>query len=198
MQFLPNRIKIVSDSAKEVGKVKFDAQVIRSARRTVAVEITRDRRVVVRAPWHMKERDIERFLELKSSWIESHLARPVTIQPPLTEEEKAALMVSAREDIPRRVAQFAPQVGVSVGRITIRCQHSRWGSCSSKGNLNFNCLLMLCPQWVRDYVVIHELCHRREMNHSPRFWALVAEYCPDYAAARQWLRTEGRAIMERI
>lgn len=178
--------------------MKFDAQVIRSARRTVAVEITRDRRVLVRAPWHMKERDIESFLELKSSWIESHLARPITTQPPLSSEEKTALMAEAREDIPRRVAQFAPQVGVSVERITIRCQRSRWGSCSSKGNLNFNCLLMLCPQWVRDYVVIHELCHRREMNHSPRFWALVAANCPDHAAARKWLKTEGRAIMERV
>ena len=190
--------KMVAESVEEVGNVKFDAQVIRSSRRTVAVEITRDRRVLVRAPLRMKDRDIEAFLELKSPWITAHLARPVTTQPPLTEEEKAALMASAREDIPRRVAQFAPQVGVSVGRITIRCQHTRWGSCSSKGNLNFNCLLMLCPQWVRDYVVIHELCHRREMNHSPRFWVLVAEHCPDYNAARKWLKTQGRVIMERV
>ena len=188
----------MADSAKEVGNVKFDAQVIRSSRRTVAVEITRDRRVVVRAPLRMKDRDIEAFLELKSLWIESRLARPAATQPPLTEEEKATLMAAAREDIPRRVAQFAPQVGVGVGRITIRCQHTRWGSCSSKGNLNFNCLLMLCPEWVRDYVVIHELCHRREMNHSPRFWALVAANCPDYNAARRWLKTQGRAIMERV
>ena len=188
----------MADSAKEVGNVKFDAQVIRSSRRTVAVEITRDRRVVVRAPLRMKDRDIESFLELKSPWIAAHLARPVTTQPPLPETEKAALIAAAREDIPRRVAQLAPQVGVSVGRITIRCQHTRWGSCSSKGNLNFNCLLMLCPQWVRDYVVIHELCHRREMNHSPRFWALVAANCPDYDAARRWLKTQGRAIMERV
>ena len=178
--------------------MKFNAQVIRSSRRTVAVEITRDRRVLVRAPLRMKDRDIETFLELKSPWIAAHLARPVATQPPLTEAEKAALMAVARDDIPHRVAQFAPQVGVSVGRITIRCQHTRWGSCSSKENLNFNCLLMLCPEWVRDYVVIHELCHRREMNHSPRFWALVAANCPDYAAARKWLKTQGRAIMERI
>ena len=190
--------KMVAESVEEVENVKFDAQVIRSSRRTVAVEITRDRRVLVRAPLRMKDRDIEAFLELKSSWITAHLARPVTTQPPFTEAEKAALMAAAREDIPRRVAQFAPQVGVSVGLITIRCQHTRWGSCSSKGNLNFNCLLMLCPEWVRDYVVIHELCHRCEMNHSPRFWALVAANCPDYNAARLWLKTQGRAIMERV
>ena len=83
-------------------------------------------------------------------------------------------------------------------RIALRDTTSRWGSCSSKGNLNFNCILVLCPEWVRDYVVIHELCHRREMNHSPRFWALVAANCPDYNAARRWLKTQGRAIMERV
>ena len=189
---------MVTEPVGEVEKVKYDAQVIRSSRRTVAVEITRDRRVLIRAPLGMKEADIARFLELKSSWIESHLSRPVTTQPPLTAEEKAALVAAALGDIPRRVEKFAPQVGVCVGRITIRCQHTRWGSCSSKGNLNFNCLLMLCPDWVRDYVVVHELCHRREMNHSPRFWAQVAANCPNYAAARRWLRTEGREIMERI
>lgn len=198
MQSPPKGGKIVTESVGEVEKVKYDAQVIRSERRTVAVEITRDRRVIVRAPLRMKDRDIEAFLELKSPWIESHLARPVTTQPPLRSEEKAALMALAREDIPHRVEKFSPQVGVSVGRVTIRCQRTRWGSCSSKGNLNFNCLLMLCPEWVRDYVVIHELCHRREMNHSPRFWARVSSNCPDYAAARKWLQAEGRAIMERV
>ena len=175
--------------------MKFNAQVIRSSRRTVAVEITRDRRVLVRAPLRMKDRDIEAFLELKSPWIVAHLARPAATQPPLTETEKAALMASAREDIPRRVAQFAPQVGVSVGRITIRCQHTRWGSCSSKGNLNFNCLLMLAPEAVRDYVVVHELCHRKQMNHSAAFWGEVARVLPDAKSSRKWLRDHGQEIL---
>ena len=146
----------------------------------------------------MKDRDIEAFLELKSPWITAHLARPAATQPPLTETEKAALMASAREDSPRRVAQFAPQVEVSVGRITIRCQHTRWGSCSSKGNLNFNCLLMLCPQWVRDYVVIHELCHRLEMNHSPAFWAQVERVLPDYQKSREWLKEHEKELIGRL
>lgn len=173
----------------------FNAQVIRSSRRTLAVEITPDGRVIVRAPLWMKEQEITRFLEQKRGWIQRHLARAVPAAPPLTAEERAELMAAAKEDIPRRVAYFAPLVGVSVGRITIRCQRTRWGSCSAKGNLNFNCLLMRCPEWVRDYVVVHELCHRREMNHSPRFWGLVSAHCPDYAAARKWLKTEGRALM---
>ena len=105
---------------------------------------------------------------------------------------------TALEDIPKRVQHYAPLVGVTCGRITIRNQRSRWGSCSSKGNLNFNCLLMLCPEEVRDYVVIHELCHRIEMNHSPKFWAEVERVCPDYRAHRKWLKDHGTELIGRL
>ena len=88
-------------------------------------------------------------------------------------------------------------MGVTYGRITIRNQKTRWGSCSSKGNLNFNCLLMLTPPEVIDYVVVHELCHRKEMNHSKAFWDEVAHVLPDYEKARLWLKTEGDMIMRR-
>ena len=97
-----------------------------------------------------------------------------------------------------RAAFFAPLVGVRYGRVSIRSQHSRWGSCSSLGNLNFNCLLLLAPEEVLDYVVVHELCHRLEMNHSPRFWAQVERVLPDYAAARTWLRQNGESLLARL
>jgi predicted metal-dependent hydrolase len=87
---------------------------------------------------------------------------------------------------------------VTYGRITVRNQRTRWGSCSSKGNLNFNCLLMLAPPDILDYVVVHELCHRKEMNHSPKFWAEVAKVIPDYKERQKWLRTEGSNIMRRM
>jgi predicted metal-dependent hydrolase len=116
----------------------------------------------------------------------------------LTMEEIRSLAGKAMEVIPRRVAHYAPIVGVSYGRITIRNQKTRWGSCSGKGNLNFNCLLMLAPPEVLDYVVVHELCHRREMNHSPRFWALVEQVLPDWRQRRQWLKTHGDALMRRM
>lgn len=178
--------------------MQYEPHIIRSSRRTLAVEIARDGRVIVRAPLWMQDKEIAAFLARKSDWIEAHLSRITAPMPPLTAEERAALMAAAKEDIPHRVAHFATLLGISVGRITIRCQRTRWGSCSTKGNVNFNCLLMLCPEDVRDYVVVHELCHRLEMNHSPRFWGLVARILPDYRQHRTWLKTEGRAIMERI
>ena len=108
------------------------------------------------------------------------------------------IAIAAKEDIGRRVDKFVPIAGVTCGRITIRAQKSRWGSCSAKGNLNFNCLLMLCPEEVRDYVVVHELCHRKELNHSNRFWNEVRQLLPSYDSARKWLKTNGVSLIRRI
>ena len=96
------------------------------------------------------------------------------------EEELRCLVKEARRRFTERAAYYAPLVGVSYERIAIRRQRTKWGSCSSKGNLNFNCLLALAPPAVLDYVVVHELCHRKEMNHAPRFWAEVRRILPDY------------------
>ena len=101
-------------------------------------------------------------------------------------------------DIPQRVKKYAPIVGVDYGRITIRMQKSRWGSCSSKGNLNFNCLLMAMPEEIRDYVVVHELCHRKEMNHSKRFYDEVYRVFPNYKQCDKWLKENGAILMERM
>ncbi len=94
----------------------------------------------------------------------------------------------ARQYIRERAASLAGAYGFQYGRITIRGQRTRWGSCSSKGNLNFNWRLMMAPPAAIDYVIIHELCHLREPNHSPAFWALVAKYCPDYEHWKRWLK----------
>ncbi|MBR2976667.1 MAG: M48 family metallopeptidase, partial [Oscillospiraceae bacterium] len=98
---------------------------------------------------------------------------------------------------PERVRHFAPLVGTDYGRITIRCQKTRWGSCSSKGNLNFNCLLLLAPPEVLDSVVVHELCHRKQLNHSPRFYAEVLRVLPDYPRLHGWLKEHGAALLRR-
>ena len=104
----------------------------------------------------------------------------------------------AAKGLPERIARFAPLVGVSYGRVTVRPMRSRWGSCSSDGSLSFNCLLSRCPAEVADYVVVHELCHRKEMNHSPRFWAEVARILPDYARQRTWLKENGGDLIRRL
>ena len=176
----------------------MDYTVIRSRRKTVAIEITPDGKVQVRCPLRTKDADIRRLVESKAPWIARHLAALPPPAAPFTQEELADLTVRAKAFFPRRAAYWAQQLGLQYGRITIRHQRSCWGSCSAKGNLNFNCLLMLAPESVADYVIIHELCHLVQHNHSKAFWGLVAQTMPDYAAYRQWLKTNGKSLIGRL
>lgn len=175
-------------------------QLIRSSRKTLSIQITPAGEVVVRCPQRMPKREIDAFVKEKRDWIEGHLAKMAALPrlPSFTEEQLEVLADQARYALPGRAAYFAPLVGVRYGRITIRSQHTRWGSCSAKGNLNFNCLLMLVPPEVRDYVVVHELCHRKQLNHSPQFWAEVEKVCPDYRIHRKWLKDNGAALISRL
>lgn len=186
--------------------MSVEFQVIRSGRKSLSLEITREGKVLIRAPYRMRQTEIERFVRAKSGWIEKHLKqaekrleeRKASRAERLTMEEIQALADRALKILPEKAANYAPAVGVDYGRITIRNQRTRWGSCSSKGNLNFNCLLMLAPDEVQDYVVVHELCHRLEMNHSPRFWTEVEKVLPEYRTAKQWLKEHGAQIMDRM
>ena len=173
---------------------------IQSRRKTISIVIKPTGEVEVRCPHRCAKRDIEAFVASREDWIRRHLetiaARPKA--EVLTAEEQRTLAREASEKLPERVRFFAGKMGVTCGRITIRSQRTRWGSCSAKGNLNFNCLLMLCPEEVRDYVVIHELCHRKELNHSTAFWSEVEQYCPDYRIHRKWLKDNGAALISRL
>ena len=118
--------------------------------------------------------------------------------PAFTIDEINELADKALIVIPEKVKKYAPIVGVDYGRITIRNQRTRWGSCSGKGNLNFNCLLMLFPDEVIDYVVVHELCHRIHMNHSAEFYAEVERVLPEYRKWKKWLKENGELYISRI
>ena len=179
-------------------------KVIRSKRKTLALQIDRNGNVLLRAPYHVGQEEIRRFVTGKRSWILKHLNELKNNESEnesgtrLTESEIRLLMVQAKRVIPLRTSHYAPLVGVTYGKITIRRQRSRWGSCSSEGNLNFNCLLMLAPAEVLDYVVIHELCHRLYMDHSHEFWENVRRVMPDYRKNEKWLKEHGGALIRRM
>ena len=177
--------------------------VIRSNRKTVTIQVNSNLSVTVRAPRSVLEKDIEEILKKKEAWISKHIEKiketkerfEAESTEKLTREKVIALAEEALKIIPARVEYFAKVIGVTYGKITIRNQKTRWGSCSSKGNLNFNCLLMLAPLEVLDYVVVHELCHRKQMNHSKAFWLEVEKVLPDYKEARKWLKEEGSQMI---
>lgn len=181
--------------------MEFD--VIRSKRKSFAAEIKQNR-LLIRAPLRSSDAEIDAFVRQHRRWIETHLAKAQAQQkaaeacPKLTAEDTQALTDQAKQFIPARVNYYAPLIGVSYGRITIRHQRTRWGSCNSKGDLNFNCLLMLAPPEVLDSVVVHELCHRKEMNHSDKFYAEVLRVFPDYGRCHKWLKENGRLLMARL
>ncbi len=178
----------------------MEYRIIRSRRKTVAIEITPQGNILVRCPNRMPRRQIHAFVESKAGWIRNHLekfaSRPHAA--PMPPEQHQALIRSAKAYLPDRVRFWSGQTGISCGRITIRSQHTRWGSCSASGSLSFNCLLMLAPEDVRDYVIVHELCHRMEMNHSPRFWAQVESILPGYRVQKQWLKENGAFLLEML
>ena len=95
----------------------------------------------------------------------------------------------ATRELPPRVREFAAQHQIEVTRITVRNQKSRWGSCSRRGTISLNWRLIQTPDFVRDYIILHELAHRRHMNHSVRFWSEVERLCPDFRTAERWLKT---------
>lgn len=195
----------------------MNVKIIRSNRKTLAIQINPDLSVTVRAPIYASQREIGRILKEKEGWIQKHIEKireqeakrkemygekgeygKSAEREYLSNEEIHKLAEKALEYIPKRVSYFAKQIGVTYGKITIRNQKTRWGSCSSKGNLNFNCLLMLTPPEVIDYVVVHELCHREEMNHSGAFWAEIEKVIPSYKEQVKWLKENGGKIIGRM
>ena len=169
-------------------------ELIRSDRKTISLQVKPDGRVIVRAPQRLAKYRIARFVKDHEDWIlkqQKKLEDYRETRHVITDEERRDGVQKALKIFPERTAYFAARMGVTYGRITIREQKTRWGSCSSAGNLNFNWKLVLMPLEILDYVVVHELAHRKEMNHSPKFWVIVEREMPDYQERKQKLKELG-------
>ena len=181
--------------------LSIPCRLIRSDRRSLGLEIRRipedGAELLIRAPRRMKIAYIEWFINEKERWItEKYLAalvekpRPKTMEIPdyVTEQW---LRTEGAERFQQKTAFWAARMKVTYGRITIRDQKTRWGSCSSTGTISYNWHLVLLPDAILDYVVVHELCHLQHMNHSKDFWDLVECILPDYRSRRKWLKDNG-------
>ena len=179
-------------------------KIVKSNRKTFSLEVKRDGSVILRAPIFASNRQIEEFYNKNKVWLEKHIienekrTEESGFYPAFAEDEIKALKARAKQYIPQRVEYWAEIIGVKYNSVSIRAQKTRWGSCSSKGNLNFNCLLMLTDTEAIEYVVIHELCHIKELNHSKRFWSLVEAYMPNYKEVQKHIKSMESEIFSRL
>ena len=180
--------------------MKFQYELKRSSRKTLGIEIKTDGTMVVRAPMRCPQSAIDTFLQEKQDWILEKMekqkkrreqAKQLTV---LTNAERELYRRQARIVFEQKVKYYAGRMNVTYGRIDVRDQKTRWGSCSAEGNLNFNWRLIFAPAGVLDYVVVHELAHRKEMNHSARFWGVVESYMPEYKKYQAWLKENGNLL----
>ena len=147
---------------------------------------------VVTAPLFARDESITAFVSSKGAWIRRKLSAFMPFRPSIKRASSRVHYLkhkeSARELVARRLPELNAIYGFKIGKIAIRNQKSRWGSCSAKGNLNFNYKIALLPARLSDYVMVHELCHLGELNHSEEFWTLVAKSMPEYRTLRRELR----------
>ncbi len=182
------------------GKI-IEFEVKKSKRKNVSIYVYPDGNILVRAPLFVTKKELLKLVEKKAEWmlvkqqeaIEKAKQRPVRIY---TEEEKAVYKKQLKEIIQNRVELYAAYIpeAARINRIVIKEQKKRWGSCSSKGNLNFNWKLIFAPPEIIDYVVVHEMCHLKYMNHSRLFWGEVEKVLPDYKERRKWLMEQGGGL----
>jgi len=166
-------------------------EIRRSDRRTLALEVDREGRVLVRAPRFVSQRQIKSFVSEHEAWLQKALERSARRReehPEPTEEQRRELIQKARAILPGKVAHYAARMGVRPTGITITGARTRFGSCSAKNRLSFSWRLMLYPEEAIDYVVVHELAHIRHHDHSPAFYAFVASVLPDHKQRRALLR----------
>ena len=170
-------------------------QITYSKRKSIGIRISDEGTVKVRAPYFTSRTWIEKLLWEKRDWIETTLlkieAKKEHHIPEFSQAEIKEYRKEARKLLLQKAEYFGRLMEVSHGRITIKDQRTCWGSCSARGNLNFNWRLILMPEEILDYVVVHELAHLKQLNHSPKFWSIVGEILPDYKVRRKWLKENG-------
>ena len=180
----------------EIGGALVEVHVRRSERaRATRATFVPGRPPEIVVPAATSERGVDRAIDVHRDWLARQLAvapAPTLAFPPLTEQEGRRRTRAAVEAL---APAEAARLGVSYRRVVVRDQRTRWGSCSSRGTLSFNWRLALAPADVLDYVVVHELCHLREPNHSRRFWRAVERARPDYARHERWLRDHGWELL---
>lgn len=178
----------------------LDCRVIPSNRRSISIQVTSSKEILIRVPEWISAKQLDTLLLEKKAWIlKTWQSVPDPPTYSIREQNQFAALEkrykkAAREYIPTRVAFFQKFTGGSYEKITIRDQKTRWGSCSSNGTLSFNYRLMLAPPRILDYVVVHELCHLKHMNHSPAFWQAVEAVLPDYQERKLWLKEHGNEL----
>ncbi|MGN0471888.1 MAG: M48 family metallopeptidase [Lachnospiraceae bacterium] len=196
------------------GNTVIPYRLIRSKRGSYSIQISVEKGVIVRSPMRTSELFLQRMLDEKENWIRRKYEEVCacrermlhSVYTPEEQEELKKIYVRAAKDyFPKRVWYYVnqitwdpdellPETGLPYRTISIRDQKTRWGSCSGRGTLSFNWRLMLVPPRVLDYVVVHELCHIKHMNHSPEFWKQVESVMPDYQERRRWLKEHGNEL----
>lgn len=184
--------------------MQIDYVIKKSHRRSMSLHVDSDGKVIVKAPVGTPTYVAEEFIRERRDWIVNQLTK-IENQTRLAEQlgylsaqDIKNLKKRAKVLIPERVEYYANLSGITYNKIFIRLQKSRWGSCSADGNLNFNCLLALMPLEILDSVVVHELCHRRHMDHSKAFYTEVLTIYPEYKRCNKWLKENGPAYFRRI
>lgn len=186
--------------------IKIPYTLIKSRRKSCSISVDLQKGVIVRTPIGYSQRKLQELFLEKEDWIVSHYRkyraaceRAAEHSGNMTPVQRDALVKryrdAAKEYIPARVEYYSRFVRGNYKKIAIRDQKTRWGSCSESGTLSFSWRLMLAPPAVLDYVVVHELCHFENMNHSKDFWQAVENILPDYKERRRWLKEHGAELM---
>lgn len=191
--FAPTREAAIAPSAltgeAEIAQVYFVRH--RRARRYL-LRVDHDGRVRVTIPRGGSRREADSFARRHTEWVarqRERLQRETTLAL-----DRRAGQALAQIELPSRLYELAAQLGLTVRRVSIRNQRTRWGSCGRDGHICLNWRLVVMPPWVRDYVIVHELMHLERLDHSPTYWRLVAAACPAYREAREWLRIYGPSL----